>query len=463
MMLRLLIAVALPLIYILKSNAYGQNLSESSYLDRQLLFETANEELLTKKENLPIDRTNAILYAQEFQQGLNAFNQRNIPLAIKSFEQIKEASFLYVDAQKHLAVCYKIQTKYENAYKIWDKLSKKHISKAIDGLAMRAQSLERQHLYHQALNDYSIAIEQYQITLKELSNLRQQLDIYLKHEFFIGNNEALNQNLLYWLSDYTFENHTDSISLLRDIEDLQRIKQTHLTLNQQHLNLLAFKELLLFSKTKLNQVVSFYTKNIQPHISEVNQQTLRLNQNLNAVTDFNETFFFDNQLSGQIEPKFIENMMFQLSAKKLALSNNQLLTPRETGTLQHKIKQKVANWLWAKDHPREFHNLQNQNKKLTSVILELNTRSSQAVQSINLIHQNFKFREDKLEDLQSRISLQLKNVKQIVHLLESRVYNQIDQHLANQQKKIRYYLGMSALGAARIQEKILYEFETMNY
>jgi len=190
---------------------------------------------------------------------------------------------------------------------------------------------------------------------------------------------------------------------------------------------------------------------------------LRLNQNLNAVTDFNETFFFDNQLSGQIEPKFIENMMFQLSAKKLALSNNQLLTPRETGTLQHKIKQKVANWLWAKDHPREFHNLQNQNKKLTSVILELNTRSSQAVQSINLIHQNFKFREDKLEDLQSRISLQLKNVKQIVHLLESRVYNQIDQHLANQQKKIRYYLGMSALGAARIQEKILYEFETMNY
>ena len=136
MMLRLLIAVALPLIYILKSNAYGQNLSESSYLDRQLLFETANEELLTKKEKLPINRTNAILYAQEFQEGLNAFNQRNIPLAIKTFEQIEEPSFLYVDAQKHLAVSYTIQTKYENSFEVWDKLSKKHISKAIDGLAM---------------------------------------------------------------------------------------------------------------------------------------------------------------------------------------------------------------------------------------------------------------------------------------------------------------------------------------
>ena len=136
MMLRLLIAVALPLIYILKSNANGQNLSESSYLDRQLLFETSNEELITKKENLPIDRTNVILYAQEFKEGLNAFNQRNSPLAINSFEQIKEPSFLYVDAQKYLAVNYDIQTKYGNAYEIWNKLSKKHISKAIDGLAM---------------------------------------------------------------------------------------------------------------------------------------------------------------------------------------------------------------------------------------------------------------------------------------------------------------------------------------
>jgi len=106
MMLRLLIAVALPLIYILKSNAYGQNLSESSYLDRQLLFETSNEELITKKENLPIDRTNVILYAQEFKEGLNAFS-KNPPSKEGGFAltPLKGACLIY---QSHLRLFFQL-------------------------------------------------------------------------------------------------------------------------------------------------------------------------------------------------------------------------------------------------------------------------------------------------------------------------------------------------------------------